>query len=120
MNINKLIVAGRLTRDPELTHTAGGMAIAKLGCVVNDRRKKGDEWVDDPTFFEVTMFGKRAESFCRYHAKGSEFCFPDARMAFDTWEDRTTGEKRSKLYVVANSWEFTGKKVDEPMGKVPF
>lgn len=112
-NINKLVLAGRLTRDPELRHTAGGTAIVKLGCAVNERRKKGDEWIDEAVFFEVTMFGKRAEAFERFHKKGSEFCFPEARLAFDQWDDKQTGAKRSKLYVIANSWEFIGAKAEE-------
>ena len=111
-NINRMVLAGRLTRDPELRHTAGGMAIVKAGCAINNRRKQGDQWIDEPVFFEATLFGKRAEAFERFHRKGSEFCFDDARLAFDSWEDRTTGEKRSKLYVVANSWEFVGAKDD--------
>tara|TARA_R110002167_G_scaffold143958_2_gene333700 strand:- start:48832 stop:49233 length:402 start_codon:yes stop_codon:yes gene_type:complete len=117
-NINKLVLAGRLTRDVELRHSSGGMAIAKIGCVVNERRKKGDDWIEEPVFVEVTMFGKRAEAFERYHRKGAEFCFPDSRLAFDSWDDKTTGAKRSKLYVVANQWEFIGSK-DPQEGSAP-
>jgi len=104
-NINNLVLAGRLTRDVEIRTSAGGTAIAKIGCVVNERRKKGEEWIEEPIFVEATMFGNRAEVFAKHHTKGSKFCFPSARLAFDQWVDKD-GEKRSKLYVVANQWEF--------------
>jgi len=109
-NINKLVLAGRLTRDPELRHSAGGTAIVKAGMAVNEKRKVREEWIDEAVFVEVTMFGKRAEAFERFHKKGSECCFPDARLAYDTWDDKQTGAKRNKLYVIANSWEFIGSK----------
>ena len=121
-NINKLCLAGRLTRDPEMRFTDGGMAIARMGCVVNERRKKGDQWIDEAVFMEVTMFGKRAEAFANHPRKGSEFCFPDARLAYDTWEGKD-GEKRQKLYVIANGFEFIGGKQEAnfvPDDKVPF
>tara|TARA_R110002167_G_scaffold93122_2_gene249801 strand:+ start:2936 stop:3322 length:387 start_codon:yes stop_codon:yes gene_type:complete len=110
VNVNKLVLIGRLTRQPELRFTEGGTAVCKAGCVINERSKRGDQWVEEPVFFEATLFGKRAEAFANYHSKGSEFCFASARLAFDSWEDKTTGEKRSKLYVIANEWEFMTSK----------
>tara|TARA_R110000737_G_scaffold47134_4_gene67042 strand:+ start:5336 stop:5686 length:351 start_codon:yes stop_codon:yes gene_type:complete len=114
-NINKLVLAGRLTRDVDTRSTAGGV-VARIGMAVNRKKKEGDKWVDEATYVNVTMFGKRAEAFARYHSKGSQCCFPNARLAFNSWEK--DGEKRSELYVVAEDWEFIGSKGSDD--NVPF
>ena len=90
-SFNKVILMGNLTRDPELRYTASNMAICKVGMAVNRRVKdqQTDQWREEPTFVDVTIFGKRGERF-------------------DQWEDKESGQKRSKLYVVANNWEFVG------------
>ena len=74
MSINRVIVSGNLTRDPELRSTAGGMAVLGFGVAVNDRRKNQQtgEWEDYPNFVDCTMFGKRAEAVGRYLAKGAK------------------------------------------------
>ena len=106
-SFNKVILMGNLTRDPELRYTPNNMAICKIGVAVNRRYKdqQTGEWVEKPTFVDVTIFGKRGESFEKYHKKGS-MCFIEGRLEFDQWEDKNTGQKRSKLYVVADNWEF--------------
>jgi len=116
-SFNKVILMGRLTRDPELRYTQSNMAICKVGLAVNRRFKDSasGEWREDTTFVDVTVFGKRAEAFEKYHKKGSDAFF-EGRLAFDTWDDKNTGQKRSKLYVIADNWEFVGAGRGEERG----
>ncbi len=108
-SFNKVILMGNLTRDPELRFTQNNMAICKFGLAVNRRFKDGQtgEWKEEPTFLDVTIFGARAEPFARYHQKG-KMAFIEGSLRLDTWEDKNGGGKRSKLYVVADTWEFVG------------
>lgn len=104
---NKVILMGNLTRDPELRFTQNNVAICKIGLAVNRRFKdQSGEWRDEATFIDVTIFGKRGEAFARFHSKGKP-AFVEGRLQYDTWEDQS-GQKRSKLYVVAENWEFVG------------
>src|SRR5260221_8408249 len=117
---NKVILMGNLTRDPELRYTANNMAICKFGLAVNRRFKdsQSGEWKEEPTFVDITIFGARAEPFARYHTKGKP-AFIEGTLRLDTWEDKNGGGKRSKLYVVADTWEFVGGGRGEgaPMGQ---
>lgn len=108
-SFNKVILMGNLTRDPQLTYTSGNMPICKFGLAVNRRFKdsQSNEWKEEPTFVDVTIFGQRAEAFQRYHTKGRP-AFIEGSLRLDTWEDKNGGGKRSKLYVVADNWEFVG------------
>ena len=108
-SFNKVILMGNLTRDPELRFTQSNMAICKVGLAVNRRFKDGQsgEWREEPTFVDVTIFGKRGEAFEKYHRKGQS-AFMEGELRLDNWEDKNTGQKRSKLYVVAENWEFVG------------
>ena len=106
MNINTVVIAGRLTRDVELRFSQTGTAIANVGLAINRRRKKGDDWVDEPVFLDVKLFGRRAEAFTKHHSKGSAACFPQCELVYETWEK--DGEKRSKLVVHAQGFEFCG------------
>ena len=106
---NKVILMGNLTRDPELRYTPNNTAICKIGLAVNRRFKDGatGEWKEEPTFVDVTIFGARGEAFQRFHTKGKP-AFIEGSLRLDTWEDKNGGGKRSKLYVVADNWEFVG------------
>ncbi|MEW6071321.1 MAG: single-stranded DNA-binding protein [Planctomycetota bacterium] len=105
---NKVILMGNLTRDPEVRFTQSGTALVKLGLAVNRRFQDGDgNWKDEPIFVDVTMWGKRGEAFARFHTKGKP-AFVEGHLRMDNWEDRQSGQKRSKLYVVADNWEFVG------------
>ena len=106
---NKVILMGNLTRDPELRYTPNNTAICKFGLAVNRRFKDGQtgEWKEEPTFVDVTIFGARGEAFQRFHTKGKP-AFVEGSLRLDTWEDKNGGGKRSKLYVVADNWEFVG------------
>jgi single-strand DNA-binding protein len=106
---NKVILMGNLTRDPELRYTSNQTAICKFGLAVNRRFKdaQSGEWKEEPTFIDVTIFGARAEPFARYHTKGKP-AFIEGSLRLDTWDDKNGGGKRSKLYVVADTWEVVG------------
>ena len=107
-SFNKVILMGNLTRDPELRFTQNNMPICKFGLAVNRRFKDGQtgEWREEPTFVDITIFGKRGEAFAKYHGKGKP-AFIEGSLRLDNWEDQQ-GNKRSKLYVVADTWEFVG------------
>jgi len=108
-SFNRVILMGNLTRDPELTYTNSDMAICKVGLAVNRRYKdsQSGEWKEQASFFDVTIFGTRGATFAKYHTKGRP-AFVEGELRQDTWEDKQTGAKRSKVYVVANNWEFVG------------
>lgn len=106
MSINRVVISGNLTRDPELRATAGGTSVLKLGVAVNDRRKSQQtgEWEDVPNFVDVTIFGARAEALSRFLAKGSKVAI-EGKLRWSQWETQQ-GDKRSKLEVVADEIEF--------------
>ena len=108
-SFNRVVLMGNLTRDPELRFTQGNTAVCKVGLAVNRRVKDAasDQWREEPTFVDVTIFGKRGETFHKFHTKGSA-AFLEGELRYDTWDDKETGQKRTKLYVVANTWEFVG------------
>lgn len=105
MSINKVIISGNLTRDPELRATAGGMQVMSLGVAVNDRRRNAQtgEWEDYPNFVDCTMFGTRAESLARFLSKGTKVAI-EGKLRWSQWE--RDGQKRSKLEVVVDDLEF--------------
>jgi single-strand DNA-binding protein len=107
MSINRVCITGNLTRDPELRETAGGMAILKMGVAVNDRRKNAQsgEWEEVPNFFDVIVFGKRAESLSRFLNKGSKIAV-EGKLRWSQWDDKDSGAKRSKVEIVADDIEF--------------
>ncbi len=106
MSINRVVISGNLTRDPELRATAGGMSVLKLGVAVNDRRKNQQtgEWEDVPNFVDCTMFGTRADALAQYLSKGQKVAI-EGKLRYSTWESQQ-GEKRSKLEVVVDEIEF--------------
>jgi len=105
MSINKVLISGNLTRDPELRATATGMPVLGLGIAVNDRRKNQStgEWEDYPNFIDCTMFGSRAESISNYLSKGSKVAI-EGKLRWSQWE--RDGQKRSKLEVIIDEIEF--------------
>jgi single-strand DNA-binding protein len=98
---------GNLTRKPEVRYLQNGTALCKFGLAVNRRYKDAaGEWKEEPTFVDITFFGKRGEAFAKYHTKGRT-AFIEGSLRLDNWEDRE-GNKRSKLYVVGDEWQFVG------------
>ncbi len=105
-SFNKVILIGNLTRDPELRYTPKGTAIAKLGLAVNRRwRSESGEQKEEVTFIDVDAFGKQAEVIGQYLKKGRPIMI-EGRLKLDQWDDKQTGQKRSRLGVVLDSFEF--------------
>ena len=94
-NFNRVILAGNLTRDIELRETSGGASVADVGLAVNDRRKQGDDWVDETSFIDLTLWGRTAENAAEYLSKGSPVLL-EGRLKQDSWENES-GEKRTKI-----------------------
>jgi len=105
-NFNKVILAGNLTRDPELRYTPKGLAIAKLGLAINRTWKnEAGETKEEATFVDVDAFGRTAEVIGQYLKKGRPILV-EGRLRLDTWDDKQTGQKRSKLGVVLENFQF--------------
>lgn len=105
-NLNKVMLLGNLTRDPELRHTPKGSAVADLGVAVNRKIQDGNGgWKDETTFVDVTVWGASAENAQKYLSKGRGV-FIEGRLQMDVWDDKATGQKRSKLKVVADNLQF--------------
>jgi single-strand DNA-binding protein len=105
-SFNKVILIGNLTRDPELKYTPKGTAVAKIGLAVN-RSWKTDtgETREEVTFIDVDAFGRQAEVIGQYLKKGRPLMV-EGRLKLDQWDDKTTGQKRSRLGVVLESFQF--------------
>lgn len=108
-SFNKVILCGRLTRNPELTFTATGQAIAKFGLAVNHRFKSGEDLKESVCFVDVTAFGKQAEHCAQYLQKGSAALI-EGRLEMNQWEK--DGKRHTKHEVVAQGITFMGKKGD--------
>ena len=110
-NLNKVMLIGNLTRDPELRHTPKGTAVAELGLAINRvwKDEQGQKQ-EETTFVDVTLWGRQAELAQQYLTKGNPV-FIEGRLNLDTWDDKATGQKRSKLKVVGENLQFlsTGK-----------
>ena len=105
MSINRVVISGNLTRDPELRATQSGMQVLGLGVAVNDRRKNPStgEWEDYPNFVDCVMFGPRAGSIAQYLSKGSKVAI-EGKLRWSQWE--RDGKRHSKLEVVVDDIEF--------------
>ena len=108
-NVNIVVLAGNLTRDPEMRYTPGGTAVAKLGMAVNRKWKdqQSGQFREETTFVDVDCFGRQAETASQYLSKGRPVMI-EGRLKLDQWEDKTSGQKRSKLHVIANRIHFLG------------
>ncbi len=105
-SLNKVILIGNLTRDPELRYLPSGAAICKFGLAINRKFKQGDEWKEEVCFVDITVWGKQGESCSEYLSKGRSVCV-EGRLTFSTW-DSDDGKKRSKLDVTAEKVVFLG------------
>ena len=105
MSINRVIISGNITRDPELRRTANGTAVLGMGVAVNDRRRNSQtgEWEDVPNFIDCTMFGARAEGLYGRLRKSTKVCI-EGKLRYSQWE--RDGVKRSKLEVIIDEIEF--------------
>lgn len=108
-SFNKVILVGNLTRDPEVRYTTGGTAVTELGMAVSRQwtDKGSNERKEETTFVDVTLWGRTAEIAGEYLSKGRPVLI-EGRLQLDQWEDRETGQKRSKLKVVGESMHMLG------------
>jgi single-strand DNA-binding protein len=104
-SFNRVVLVGNLTRDPELRYIPSGTAVSDIGLAVNDRVKRGDQWVDEATFVDVTLWGRTAEIANEYLSKGSPVLI-EGRLKLDRWEK--DGQKHSKLKVVGERLQMLG------------
>ena len=104
-SFNRVILVGNLTRDVDLRYTPNQTAVTDIGLAVNDRVKKNNEWVDETTFVDVTLWGRQAEVANEYLSKGAPVLI-EGRLKLDTWEQ--DGQKRSKLRVTGEKMQMLG------------
>jgi single-strand DNA-binding protein len=106
-SFNRVILVGNLTRDPELRYIPSGMAVSDIGLAVNERIKRNDQWVDEPVFVDITLWGRLAEIANEYLSKGSPVLI-EGRLRLDRWEK--DGQKHSKLKVTAEKMQMLGSR----------
>jgi single-strand DNA-binding protein len=111
-NINRVVLVGNLTRDPELRHTPSGTPVCKLRIAVNTRQKDSatGQWGDKPNYFDVTVWGNQAESSAQYLAKGRPVAI-DGRLDWREWEAQD-GSKRQAVEIIADTVQFLGGRGD--------
>jgi single-strand DNA-binding protein len=105
VDLNHVVLIGRLTRDAELKYTAAGQAVCKFSIAVNRRKKTGDQWVDEPNFFDIVLWGRQGESLNQYLVKG-KMVGVDGELRQDRWEQ--DGQNRSKVEIVAANLQLLG------------
>jgi single-strand DNA-binding protein len=112
-NINRVVLVGNLTKDPELRHTPSGTAVCKLRVAVNTRQKDSTtgEWGDKPNYFDVTVWGNQAESCAQYLSKGRPIGI-DGRLDWREWEAQD-GSKRQAVEIIADTVQFLGSRGDD-------
>lgn len=117
---NRVILMGNLTRDPEVRYLPNNMAVVDMGLAVNDRYqdKQSGEWVDRPNFIDCTAFGKSAESIGKFFTKGRPILI-EGKLRFEQWEDKQSGQKRSKIKVVVDQWNFCDSRAGGGDGGAP-
>jgi single-strand DNA-binding protein len=112
-NLNRCFLMGRLTRNPEVTYTPKGTAVASMGVALNRIYKDDNgEKKEETTFIEVTAWSRQAEIATQYLKRGSSV-FIEGRLQTSSWTDKQTGQKRTKLSVVAENLQLLGSKPDE-------
>lgn len=106
-SFNRVIILGNLTRDPELRYIQSGTAVCEVGLAMNEKRKQGEEWIDESVFVDVTLWGRTAEVAAEYCTKGQPL-FVEGKLKLDTWEK--DGKKHSKLKIVGEKIQLLGNK----------
>jgi single-strand DNA-binding protein len=115
-NINRVVLTGNLTRDPELRSTPSGTSVCSLRIASNTRRKDNTgQWVDKANYFDVTVWGAQGENCAQYLAKGRPVAI-DGRLEWREWQDKESGAKRSAVEIVADSVQFLGGRDDNGGG----
>ena len=110
-NINRVVLVGNLTRDPEIRQTPSGTSVCSLRIAVNSRRRdEGGQWTDKPNYFSISVFGNQAESSAQYLSKGRPVAI-DGRLDWREWQAQD-GSKRESVEIVADSVQFLGSRGD--------
>ena len=111
-NINRVVLVGNLTRDPEMKHLPSGTALCSLRIAVNTRRKdESGQWTDKPNYFDVSVWGAQGESCAQYLAKGRPVAI-DGRLEWREWEATDGSGKRQAVEIVADNVQFLGSRGD--------
>lgn len=119
-SFNKVILVGNLTRDPQVKYTTGGTAVTEIGLAVSRQwfDKQANQKKEETTFVDITLWGRTAEIAGEYLAKGRPVLI-EGRLQLDSWDDRETGQKRSKLRVVGENMTMLGSRGDGGGGGGP-
>lgn len=118
-NLNRVLLIGNLTRDPELRVTPKGTAICQFGLAVSRSFKdESGQTREEATFIDIEAWGRQGETISKYCTKGRPL-FVEGRLRFDQWEDKTSGQKRSKLKVVLENFQFLGGRGEGGPGGAP-
>ena len=115
INVNRVVMTGNLTRDPELRTTPSGAPVCNLRLACNTRRKEAGEWVDKPNYFDITVWGAQGESCATYLEKGRPVAI-DGRLEWREWEDNN-GSKRQAVEIIAESVQFLDSKPADAAGR---
>ena len=111
-SFNRVILVGNITRDIDLKYLQSGTAVTEIGLAVNDRRKNQQgEWIDETTFVDINLGGRQAEIAGQYMKKGRPI-YVEGRLQMDTWQDKQTGQNRTRLKVVGDNFQFLGGRDD--------
>jgi single-strand DNA-binding protein len=105
VDINRVVLIGRLTRDAELKYTSGGQAVCKFSVAVNRRKKNGEQWEDEANYFDIVLWGRQGENINQYLVKGKTVGV-DGELRQDRWQQ--DGQNRSKVEIVANNVQLLG------------
>lgn len=118
-SLNKVLLMGNLTRNPEIRYTPGGSAVCEFGMAINRRfmQANGQE-KDETCFVDITVWGKQAESSSRFLQKGSSV-FVEGRLVYDQWTEKETGAKRSRLRIYAERVQFLDRRDGQATGQNP-
>jgi single-strand DNA-binding protein len=116
VNFNRVILAGNLTRDPEIRYLPSGTSVTSFSLAVNERIKKGDTWEEQASFFDVTVFGKQGENCAEYLSKGRP-ALVEGRLRQRSWTQ--DGVKKSKIEVIADNVQFLGDRKGGESGGAP-
>lgn len=107
MDLNKVMIIGRLTKDAELRYTPQGTAVTTLSIANNKKVKRDNEWVQEAYYFDCTMFGKSGENLNKYLKKGKQVAI-EGELQQDRWNDKDTGARRSKVKINVNLLQLLG------------
>lgn len=114
--MNLVILKGHITRDPEMRYTPNGTAVAGFGLAVNEKwTDKDGNKTERVNFFDIEVWAKRAEVVCQWFKKGSPILI-QGKLKQDTWDDKETGQKRSKIKITLESFEFCGGNLEKSAG----